>query len=458
MAPQPANPLKNLEAERALLSTMLFSPSLAGMVKSAIPAMCLAREEGVEPLFSEWAHQEIFEAILFLAERDGGCDLVTLGEELDRRGRYRQVGGGAFLATIAEEVLSTIYAPEYVRIVFEKWQARQSAALAKLYADAKAEAKPEISARMKLVESMRHGADFEHFAEQNAEWLTMFEQRRVGGHRPGIPTGMADLDRITEGARPGQLWVFAARPGMGKSVCLLTLAENAARRGHAVYYRSMEMTKEEVLARLYAMKSGVSLGVCLNPWKATPGQTDAIHAAAERVARLPLTIHATGGAEASDVGADAKRAVDAGYAKMVVVDYLQLLKFSRAKAAVERVAHSARAMKELAMDCKVPVIVGSQVRRDVEQRQPKKRRRGDSMPRLSDLAESSEVENASDVVVMLHRHGAESPPPAGCEDFDGETLFSVAKHRNGRRGFFSMRFNPETVTFDAPPMGYRSEL
>lgn len=253
-------------------------------------------------------------------------------------------------------------------------------------------------------------------------------------HIDTVPSGLTDLDMLYPGMRPGQLIVIGARPSLGKSVFGLTLAAEAAiRLGYPTLLISMEMTHQDVMARLIAARAGVDLGR-IQTGRCDDADWDRIARAAggtgptRSIADAPLTIDDTSDLSIADIRAQVRRHARRGL-RLVVIDYLQLIRLGRTESRQTGVDEVTRQLKVLAGDAGVPIVLLCQLNRGPEQRQDKR-------PMLSDLRESGGIENHADVVILMHRpdfYDPESPRVGECD-------LIVAKHRNGRTGTATVTF------------------
>jgi len=250
-----------------------------------------------------------------------------------------------------------------------------------------------------------------------------------------IPTGLADVDAMLSGLRAGQLAVIGARPGFGKSVLALALARHAAiRMGAPVLLVSMEMLRDEIMHRLIAAEAGVNLETIQRrllddrDWQ----RISRIH---EAVSAAPLFIDDAQECTLARLRLRLTRMARTDPARLVIIDYLQLMRTAKAENRQIAVADLVRGLKNLAGEFAVPVVACAQVGRDAEKRH-------DRRPMLSDLRESGEIESAADVVLLLNR--ADFYDPA---DRPGETDVIVAKQRQGRLGDVAVGFQGEYGRF-----------
>jgi replicative DNA helicase len=388
------------------------------------------------------------------------------------------VGGTPYLAQLADATPAVAHVENHARIIREKWRTRQLIATcqhvtAQGYAgvenvqefiDAAEQAVFDI-ARVPSTSSVISAKEAIH---QAFDILT--ETARRGGGVTGLETGFTGLDRLCSGLHRGDLYVVAARPGMGKTAFVLNLAVNVAapksvrapqegepyfeapieQPGHGVLFCSLEMPREQLAARLLAAEARVNMSAIRSgrplreDW---PKLTDA----AARLSRLPLWIDDTPALTLLDLRAKIRRLqaeiqrgdahVPAQGLGLVAVDYLQLMQGRRdAQSREQEISELSRGLKALAKELQVPVIALSQLNRAVETRTTK-----DKRPQLSDLRESGAIEQDSDTIVFIYRdeyYFRESTEKKGVAEL------IVAKQRNGPTGTIETRFTDAYTRFD----------
>jgi replicative DNA helicase len=257
----------------------------------------------------------------------------------------------------------------------------------------------------------------------------------------GTPSGFRDMDDLTGGFQAGNLIVLAARPSMGKSALVANIAENAALSGHPVALFSLEMSESELAQRFVASQARVK-GEDLRRGKVPEARWQKILEACGRLGKAPLFVDDSSDTGVLEVRAKSRRLhhqlQDQGGLGLIIIDYLQLMRHEgRVESRVEQVGQISRGLKSLARELRVPVIALSQLSRNVEQRA------GDKKPILSDLRESGQIEQDSDLVMFIYReeyYNRESTRP-------GEADIIIAKHRNGPVGEIVLTFRNEFPKF-----------
>lgn len=461
---------QNLEAERALLGGMLLDnrkiPEIlesippqvrrAAVVKSATPSRRSASSQE-EPLFSDFANQEIYEVIVDLFERDCGIDLTTVGEELERRGRYQAVGGAAYLASLEEEMVSTIFLPEYVRIVVEKWRLRTLLRAAETIADDVMRSENDVESivneserRIFEISQQSDSGDFVMVGEAAAESMVEIEARSKHATQDivGVPSGFTELDRMTTGFRPANLIILAARPSVGKSAFAMNIASEVAVRHHRpVGLFSLEMSANELSQRLLCTLCGIPLGKVRSN-RLSNADLDKLHQETIRLNTSPLYIDDSSSLSILDFRSRARRLKSrCPDLSLLIVDYLQLMHVSgvRMESRQQEVSTISRSLKGLARELEVPVIALSQLSRASEQRSGKTSR--DKMPKLSDLRESGAIEQDADMVIFIHRDFQSRTDEQRQPGEPDLATVRIGKQRNGPVGDIDLLFRPELTQF-----------
>jgi len=411
----------NLDAERSVLGAILLdNHALNAAIENLRP----------EDFFLD-QHRRVFTQMIALGESQQAIDLVTLTEELHRRGDLEASGGAPYLASLADGMPKVSNIEHYARIVKEKALLRnlihathniqQSAFEGEDGADAildGAESRIFALAEDRVKAGLIPVKDI---VRDNFERLEKIF--REGKSITGIPTGYTELDKLTSGLQHSELLILAARPSQGKTALALNLTENIAlRAGLPVAFFSLEMSKESLLQRLVAAVAQIDAHkfrtghLSKDDWRR---MTEALGT----ISSSPLWIDDAGSISVLEIGAKARRLKrEKPNLAMVVVDYLQLItargRFGNRQ---EEVASISRALKGLAKELQVPVLVLSQLTRA-----PERDERG---PQLSDLRESGAIEQDADLVMFIYRpHFFKA---GATPEEREETELRIAKQRNG---------------------------
>lgn len=427
-------PPQSLEAEQSVLGAMMLDR------EALLAVLEILR---VEDFYRE-AHRLIYRAILDLNERGEAVDLLTVTEELRRQGKLEVVGGAAYLTSLTGDVPSVANAGYYARLVAEKATLRallQAAGrITELALSEAGEVDQILDEAERLIFEVAGGRRRSGFVPIKEVLLQTFEQlERLSAHKgevTGIPT-FHDLDRLLSGLQASDLIICAARPGMGKtSFCLNIAQQVAVKQRLPVAIFSLEMSREQVVQRMLAAEAMVEQHRLRTGFLSEDDWARLVNAAGI-LGEAPIYIDDTPAISAMEVRAKARRLQAESGLGLVVVDYLQLMQaHRRVDSRQQEIALISRAMKALARELHVPVMVLSQLNRGVEQRQDKR-------PIMADLLESGAIEADADVIIFLYRPQYYDPNT----DKKGIAEVIVAKHRNGPVGTVEMAFLPEFTKF-----------
>src|SRR5947209_4261681 len=435
-----AVPPHNLEAEKSVLGAVLLD-------ERHLHGLLVEQHLRPEHFYRE-QHGAVFAAMIALYENDRKIDHLTVAETLRERGKLEEAGGPAAIEELAGWVPAAGHAREYGRIVRDEAQKRQlltasyEIQASVLSREAPARDLVERAERMMLEvahddrqKKIRAIADILHEETDKLHRLSISKTPLTG-----TPSGFKDLDAMTGGFQDGNLIVVAARPSMGKSALVANIAENAVLAGHGCALFSLEMSESELAQRFVASQANIK-GENLRRGKVPESQWDRILKACQRLAQAPLYVDDSSDTGVLEVRAKARRLhrqVEGGLG-LIIVDYLQLMRHEgRVESRVEQVGQISRGLKGLARELGVPVIALSQLSRAVEQRG------GDKKPILSDLRESGQIEQDSDLVMFIYR---EEYYDKENSERPGEADIIIAKHRNGPVGDVVLTFRKEFPKF-----------
>ena len=430
----------SLDAEKGVLSAVLQHPG------------CLDELADLnESHFYHPSHGTIWEVARSLYADRQPVDLVTVIQRLSDRKLIDHIGGPAYVAELLGFIPTASAVMHYAGIVREKAQRRaiiqvanETARMAQEAQDGEADSLlNEVEARwLALRQGTKADSSIQHiekFVMEAVDGIEMAYKNR--GKCIGIETGITDFDRMTGGLQPGQLVIVAGRPGMGKSAFSMQVAVHSAGKGDPTAVFSLEMTGRDLAERMVCSDMPLDLNAVRNGFM---GKADfaRMMPSASKIAALPLYIDETPALNIFELRGRARRAVTKHGAKLIVVDYLQLMRSTSKRAQENRayeVAEISMALKATAKELGVPVIAAAQLGRNAEER---------SRPKLSDLRESGQIEQDADIVVMVHR------PKKGMVDKetgesleDGSVELIVAKHRNGPVGEIALTFESTYTRF-----------
>ena len=428
-------PPHHLEAERSVLGAMLQSAE----------AVMLAQESLKPDDFYDPAHREIFDAMVYLASMSRPVDLVTLDEELIRRGRLDGVGGIDYLVELSQFVPTTANVGAYIRIIDEKSTLRKLIDAASFIAQTSYAAEEETAdilaeSEKKIYDiTMRKGGDMLQPIQSvllgTYERIETLDKNR--GKIEGVPTGFADLDRMLTGMHPGEFILIAARPSMGKTSIGMNIVENAAiRSGAKVAVFSLEMPAEQLVMRMLCSEACVDMQ-SVRRGMLTPEDWEKLTDAMVPIARSQIYIDATSGISVPEVRSKARRLQMEHGLDLILIDYLSLMTATgHNNSRQEEVSSISRALKGLAQELKVPIIVLQQLSRA-------NAGRSDHRPILSDIRDSGAIEQDADVVMFLHREAYYDP------ETEKKNIAEViiAKQRNGPLGTVELGWQAEYTKF-----------
>lgn len=388
--------------------------------------------------FYREAHRVIFNAMVELNEKNEAVDMVTVTELLKRDNKLEDIGGIAYITSLANVVLTAANVKYHAEIVAEKSVLRQLVRVSTEIAAMGYEANEDVSelldkaeSRILEISNRKKRNDFTPINDilmdsvQNIEKLLQNK-----GGLTGIPTGFADLDKLTSGLHPSDFIILAARPSMGKTALALNIVQNVALRAHkkvggepcSVAFFSLEMSKEQLVNRMLCAEANID-SQRLRVGELNDKDWDALWGACDALSKAKIYIDDTAGITAMDMRSRARRLKAEHGLDLIVVDYLQLMQGSgRRNNSADRqqeVSEISRSLKALARELDVPVLALSQLSRSVEARQVKR-------PMLSDLRESGSLEQDADLVAFLYREDYYNP-----DTENKHTELIVAKHRNG---------------------------
>lgn len=439
-------PPHSQDAEQALLGAILLDSNCVNRITEILAG---------ERDFYLPGHRKIYSAAVHLVAKSQPADITTVSEELERRGELTDCGGRSYLAGLASGVATVANADYYAGIVFEKSQLRRAIEAAtdiinQAYRQEKepSEILDEAEAAIYAITDRRDRQAFRSIFDMIPDLVSEISVRQeAGGGLVGTSTGYADIDRVLSGAIPGDLIILAARPSMGKSALAVNMAEAIAKaKGEAVAFFSLEMTGLKLALRAFAGHAG------LNPRMAEQGRLNhddwtRLMETAAYWEKVPILIDATSVQTPMSIRGKLRRLTAERPVGLVVVDYLQLMSPNRKLATTnDDVASNSRAMKAIAKDFNVPVLLLSQLSRAVEMRG------GSRRPQLSDLRDSGAIEQDADVVMFIHReeyylHDCKPDDPK-LIDAHGKADIIIAKQRNGETGVVKLRWDKERVRFE----------
>ncbi|WP_367116628.1 replicative DNA helicase [uncultured Phascolarctobacterium sp.] len=437
-------PPQNIEAEQAVLGAMLIDKEAIAKASEILTSSDFYRE----------AHRVIFNAMLELYNKNEAVDMVTVTEILKRDNKLEDIGGLAYITSLANVVLTAANVKYHADIVAEKSVLRQLVRVSTEIAAMGYEANEDVGTLLDTAESRileisnrKKKADFTPINDVLMESVQNIEKliNNKGG-LTGLPSGFADLDKLTSGLHSSDFIILAARPSMGKTALALNIVQNVALRAHkkiggvprSVAFFSLEMSKEQLVNRMLCAEAGID-SQRLRVGEMGDKDWDALWGACDLMSKAKIYIDDTAGITVMDMRSRARRLKAEHGLDLIVVDYLQLMqgsgKRNNSGDRQQEVSEISRSLKALARELDVPVLALSQLSRSVEARQVKR-------PMLSDLRESGSLEQDADIVAFLYREDYYNP-----ETENKHTELIIAKHRNGPVDTVNLFFHKQFTKF-----------
>lgn len=437
-------PPQNIEAEQAVLGAMLIDKEAIAKATEVLLADDFYRE----------AHRVIFSAMLELYNKNEAVDMVTVTEILKRDNKLEDIGGIAYITSLANVVLTAANVKYHAEIVAEKSVLRQLVRVSTEIAAMGYEANEDVGTLLDTAESRileisnrKKKNDFTAINDILMDSVQSIESllQNKGG-LTGLPAGFADLDKLTSGLHPSDFIILAARPSMGKTALALNIVQNVALRAHkviggeprSVAFFSLEMSKEQLVNRMLCAEAGID-SQRLRVGEMHDEDWTHLWDACDTMSRAKIYIDDTAGITAMDMRSRARRLKAEHGLDLIVVDYLQLMqgsgKRNNSGDRQQEVSEISRSLKALARELDVPVLALSQLSRSVESRQVKR-------PMLSDLRESGSLEQDADIVAFLYREDYYNP-----ETENKHTELIIAKHRNGPVDTVNLFFQKQFTKF-----------
>lgn len=444
-------PPQNIEAEQCLLGCLMLDKNAIVKVADFVTAQDFYKD----------THKEIFQAMIELFEKMEPIDIISISTRLKGKEKLELIGGSAYLTSLINLVPTATHVSNYAKIVREKKvlrdliQASQEIGLdafdesqdIDLLLD-KAEKKVFGIGQKSLTQAF---VPIKNILGETFERLDQLSKHK--GMYRGIPTGFKQLDNKLSGLQRSDLVILAARPSMGKSSLALDIARHVAvYENLPVGIFSLEMSKDQLVDRLLASHANVdSWRLRTGNLQDGPGDNDfsRLQNAMGTLSEAPIYIDDMSSTNILQMRAMARRLQSDGGLGLIIVDYLQLMDTTNKYASpIQQVTENSRALKSLAKELNVPVLVLSQLSRAVEQRTPHK-------PMLSDLRESGAIEQDADVVLFIYRDDKYNEN--SLEKNIAEII--IAKHRNGPTGAIKLYFDEQRVSFrNLEQTDYASEV
>lgn len=433
-------PPQAVDIEEAVLGALLLEPNSVADVLDILVPECFYKE----------ANRKIFKAISSLALQHAPIDIYTVAQELKKTDDLDEIGGPYYLSQLSMKIGAAAHLEYHTKVLVQKYIQRELISISyEVQRDSFDDTIPVDdlldSTQQKIFNLADRNMKRETQSVQDVlnEAITELEniQDRQDG-LSGVPSGYTGIDSITYGWQPSDLVIIAARPAMGKTAFVLTMARNmTVDHKVPVAVFSLEMSAVQLVKRLMTSETGLSSDKIRGGKKLEPYEWEQLNVRLNQLSQAPLYIDDTPSLSIYEFRSKARRLVASAGVKLIIIDYLQLmagppeLKGMRE----QEVSAISRSLKSIAKELNIPIIALSQLSRAVETRG------GAKKPQLSDLRESGAIEQDADIVMFIHRpdyYGmAEDPSQVGLTDI------IIAKHRNGATAEVPMRFRASEVRF-----------
>ena len=437
-------PPQALELEEVVLGALMLEKDAYSVVSEFLKPECFYKE----------SHQNIYTAITNLALNQEPIDMLTVTQQLKKIGKLEEVGGQAFLSELTGKVASAANIEYHAQIIVQKYLARE---LIRVSSDIQTKAfdeKTDVDELMQDAEGQLFEItqrnlkkDVTHIGPIITEAIDLIQ---AAANRPdgftGIPSGFNYLDQITSGWQKSDLIIIAARPAMGKTAFVLSMAKNmAVEYNFPVAIFSLEMSNVQLVNRLIVNVSEIE-GEKIKHGKLANFEWEQLHSRTSQLLNAPIFIDDTPSLSVFELRTKARRLVKEQKIQCIIIDYLQLMNASGMNygSREQEVSMISRSLKGLAKELNIPIIALSQLNRGVEGRTG-----ADKRPQLSDLRESGAIEQDADMVLFIHRPEYYKIT----QDENGNSLLGIAeiiiaKHRNGSTDDIRLKFTKEFIKFE----------
>ncbi len=435
-------PPQAIDLEEAVLGAIMLEKD------AVIAVMDILKPES----FYKESHKKIFQAIIDLSQKHEPIDILTVTETLKKYGQLEEIGGAIYITQLTSRVASAAHLEFHARIITQKYIQRE---LIRVTSEIQAKAFDDSQDVDELLDFSEQ--ELFEIAEGNIKKETVKlskliqeainqieEASKREDNLSGVPSGFTKLDRITSGWQPSDLIIIAARPSMGKTAFVLSMARNIAVDHHRpIAFFSLEMSSLQLTNRLIVSETELPADRIRNG-RLEPWEWEQLDVRIKNLVEAPIFIDDTPAISIFELRAKCRRLKNLYDVQTIVIDYLQLMSGSGDMKGnrEQEVSNISRSLKGIAKELNVPIIALSQLNRSVELRA------GTKKPQLSDLRESGAIEQDADIVIFIHR-----PEKYGFDvDNDGNSLkgiaqIIVAKHRNGAVGEVILKFKEEYAKF-----------
>jgi replicative DNA helicase len=404
--------------------------------------------------FYERRHQLLYKAVQSLAVAQKPVDILTVAEQLRSTGELEEVGGPVYITQLAGKVNSSAHIEYHARIIAQKYLARELITYTSDVQTKAFDTTIDVEDLMQEAEGKLFAISQQNlkkdYTQINPVIEEAYKQLKIAASRDsglsGLSTGFYDLDKYTSGWQNSDLVIIAARPAMGKTAFVLSMAKNiAVNNREPVALFSLEMSNVQLVNRLITNVCEIS-GEKIKSGQLAPYEWGQLDSNINALFDAPLYVDDTPSLSVFELRTKARRLVREHGVKLIIIDYLQLMNASGASfgSRQEEVSTISRSLKGLAKELNIPIIALSQLNRGVESREGIDGKR----PQLSDLRESGAIEQDADIVCFIHRpEYYKIYQDEKGEDLRGSAEIIIAKHRNGAVGDVRLRFVGQFARF-----------
>lgn len=436
----------NFLAEKIILSSLLISSEAIEFTIRAVK---------VETFYFK-NHQELYKAILEMYNRKLPIDIITLNTFLQDHGKLIEIGGTKILIELTNYVPNLLYLEDYVKLIQDKFLRRSLIRLGYELINSAYITNVSLESILFNLESDVFSLTNEIKLQKLTNTAELFsiiflelKQKSLNPSIMGLSSGFFDLDSFTQGFQNSDLIIIAGRPSMGKTALALNIALNILKNSKLpVLFFSLEMSKEQLTYRMLTSETNIT-NYRLKTGNLYKNDWEKLNLTIKSLAKLPFFIDDSPNPSLQDIKSKIKKIIfEQNQIGLVVIDYLQLMQYTNFKTEnrAQEISQITRSLKNLAREFKVPIIVLSQLSRNVENRLNKR-------PILSDLRESGSIEQDADLVLMLYRENyyTSISTNSSLNDLDHVELI-IAKQRNGPIGTVDLNFDSTCTKF----MNYES--
>ena len=442
-------PPQDTDIEEAVLGAIMLETDAYSRVCDILKPEC----------FYDPNNQKIYQAITDLAAHQRPIDMITVTNQLGSNGTLDEVGGALHISELTGRVVSASHVEYHARIVSQKYLARELISFASEIQAKAFDDTQDVDDLMQLAEEKLFRISQNNLKKDVVQIRPIIEQaikqieeaKKRDNNMSGLATGFHELDRVTLGWQNSDLIIIAARPAMGKTAFVLSMAKNmAVNYNTPVAVFSLEMSNLQLVNRLIVNTCEIPADNIkrgdLQPW-----QWDQLLTKINILYEAPLYIDDTPSLSVFELRTKARRLVREHGVKIIIIDYLQLMNASGMEygSREQEVSTISRSLKQLAKELNIPIIALSQLNRSVESLGTGSDATG-KRPQLSDLRESGAIEQDADLVCFIHRpeYYLKTSEDGANNDIRGKAEIIIAKHRNGATKDVVLRFVSELARFE----------